>query len=265
MSFHTPPPTEYPDVIVNNPEYRRVYQHYIDNGTSSPDAHGFAYRHTINFVAQRDREQRGERKRKNGLVLVLVIAGVIALCTIMGIVGMLLPDSTDTIDPVAGDATASASATSAAPTPSASKPVSSPSPTPAAAKIGTPVRDGNFEFVVVKVEYGKTEVGNGFQKAQGQYALVTLKVTNVKNDPQLFAGTNQKAFIGSAKYEADTTAAIYANQDAYGDSTKSFLNDINPGNSVEGIVVFDIPAGKKLTKVELHDSAFSGGVEVTLS
>lgn len=44
----------------------------------------------------------------------------------------------------------------------------------------------------------------------------------------------------------------------------TLLNDINPGNQVTGVVVFDIPKNVKLTRLELHDSPFSGGVPVSL-
>ena len=42
------------------------------------------------------------------------------------------------------------------------------------------------------------------------------------------------------------------------------FNDINPGNTVRGELAFDMPAGHKAVKAELHDSAFSGGVTVNL-
>ena len=48
------------------------------------------------------------------------------------------------------------------------------------------------------------------------------------------------------------------------EDNKTFLEDINPGNSVVGTVVFDVPKGTKVTELELHDSAFSGGVKVAL-
>ena len=41
--------------------------------------------------------------------------------------------------------------------------------------------------------------------------------------------------------------------------------DINPGNSINATASFDIPAGTPPGTIELHDSAFSGGVEVQLS
>ena len=47
-------------------------------------------------------------------------------------------------------------------------------------------------------------------------------------------------------------------------NTRAFLEDINPGNSVKGIVVFDIPKDGQIVKLELHDSAFSGGVVVNV-
>jgi hypothetical protein len=33
---------------------------------------------------------------------------------------------------------------------------------------------------------------------------------------------------------------------------------------VDGLLVFDVPAETQLTKLELHDSPFSGGVTVNL-
>lgn len=58
---------------------------------------------------------------------------------------------------------------------------------------------------------------------------------------------------------ADTEAAIYI------DASGSFLNDINPGNTVMGVVIFDMPKGTPAAIVELHDSPFSGGVKVRLA
>ncbi len=43
-----------------------------------------------------------------------------------------------------------------------------------------------------------------------------------------------------------------------------FLNEINPGNTVKGMLVFDMPKDAKPTSIELHDSPFSGGVTLRL-
>ncbi|MEU1745810.1 DUF4352 domain-containing protein [Micromonospora arida] len=134
---------------------------------------------------------------------------------------------------------------------------------PKTAKIGQPARDGKFEFTVKSSKCGVAKIGNDMlgQKAQGQFCLVTLNVKNIGKEAQMFHGSSQKAYAADGtEYSADTGAAIYANKNA-----ETFLNDINPGNQVNGVVVFDIPKNVKLTKLELHDSMFSGGVTVALS
>lgn len=127
--------------------------------------------------------------------------------------------------------------------------------------IGTPVRDGKFEFTVTSVEPGVTRVGSDLlgQDAQGQYVLVHLTVANIGTEAQFFSDSSQKAFDAQDRqFSADSTAAVYL------DGNDTLLNQINPGNTVTGTVVFDVPADATLTRLELHDSPFSGGVEVAL-
>ncbi|SCG53827.1 protein of unknown function [Micromonospora echinaurantiaca] len=131
------------------------------------------------------------------------------------------------------------------------------------AKIGQPARDGKFEFTVKSSKCGVAKVGTDLlgEKAQGQFCLITINVKNIGKEAQMFDGSSQKAYAADGtEYSSDTGAAIYANKNA-----ETFLNDINPGNQVTGVVVFDIPKKAKLAKLELHDSPFSGGVEVALS
>ncbi|MEU6024834.1 DUF4352 domain-containing protein [Micromonospora sp. NPDC048871] len=130
------------------------------------------------------------------------------------------------------------------------------------AKIGDPARDGKFEFTVKSAKCGVRKVGSDLlgATAQGQFCLVTLKVKNIGKESQMFDGSSQKAYSADGtEYSADGAAGLYANENA-----ETFLNDINPGNQVTGVVVFDIPKKVKLTKLELHDSPFSGGVTVAL-
>jgi hypothetical protein len=129
--------------------------------------------------------------------------------------------------------------------------------------LGKPARDGNFQFTVKKVQCGLGRAGTNpyvTKKAQGQFCVVTMTVENVKSEPQMLSDVEQKAFVGGASYDADSEAGLYLN----GNENSVWLNTINPGNAVTGRIVFDIPRGAKLTRLELHDSAFSGGVAVTL-
>jgi hypothetical protein len=126
------------------------------------------------------------------------------------------------------------------------------------------VRDGSFEFTVKSVTCGKDTVGetDGLNKtAQGQFCEVSLTVKNIKNEPQTFDGSFQKAIgTNGATYGNDGEAEIYANSE-----NQTFLNKINPGNSTEGLLVFDIPKDAKIASLELHDSPFSGGVIVDVN
>ena len=133
---------------------------------------------------------------------------------------------------------------------------------PAAPKIGETARDGKFEFVVKGVECGKTSVGSEYltEAPQGQFCFVTINVKNIGDEAQSLFSSNQKLLNAqSQQYAADDTATMYA-----APNSSSWYSNINPGNSVEGIIVFDIPKDQTPVTAELHDSAYSGGVKVTL-
>lgn len=174
-----------------------------------------------------------------------------------------------TADPPTETATQQTAApTSAAPEPTEGtqpettrKPATTATPAEQASGIGTPVRDGKFEFTVTKVDCGKSRIGSKDfgTTAQGQFCFVYMKVENIGQEAQTLDGSSQYLYgTGGQKYDADTEAAIYL------DDAQTFLEQINPGNAVNGIVVFDIPKNAKPAKIELHDSLFSGGVTVEL-
>ncbi|MFI8775335.1 DUF4352 domain-containing protein [Gordonia sp. NPDC062954] len=131
------------------------------------------------------------------------------------------------------------------------------------AGLNTPVRDGKFEFVVSNVEGGLAEVGeNEFlrEQAQGQFVIVSMSVKNISDEPQSFDPSSQKLKDTEGRtFEPDTTAQI-----ALGGSDVPVWDNINPGNAVDVKVVYDMPQGAVPASIELHDSMFSGGVEVSL-
>ena len=132
----------------------------------------------------------------------------------------------------------------------------------AAGTLGEPVRDGNFEFTVNSVDCGAAQVGDEFlsDKAQGQFCLVDVTVKNIGDRPQTFLDTDQNAFDANGnEHTVDSEAGVIAN-----DNADVWISDINPGNELNGILVFDMPADQDITSLELHDSSFSGGVKVTV-
>lgn len=133
----------------------------------------------------------------------------------------------------------------------------------ATAKLNEVARDGKFEFTVASVECGKTSAGTNqylTKQAQGQFCFVNVTAKNIGSEAQTFDSSSQYLYdAANAKFSADGTASLYANPEG-----STFLNQINPGNSVSGILVFDLPKDKTPVTAELHDSAFSGGVKVSL-
>lgn len=132
------------------------------------------------------------------------------------------------------------------------------------AKLNEPARDGKFEFTVSSIKCGVPSVSDssGYlsKSAQGQYCELSVAVKNIGNEAQTFDGSSQYLYNASGqKYNYDSEATIYANP-----SNSTFLNTINPGNSATGTIVFDVPKDVTPTTAELHDSAFSSGVKVTL-
>lgn len=137
--------------------------------------------------------------------------------------------------------------------------------TDAMPKIGQAARDGKFEFIVNSVKCGETTVGTNEylqDKATGQFCRVNMSIKNIGNEAQSLFADNQKLIDDqNRQYSYDSTATIYATPS---DSGSTWYDQINPGNSVTGDILFDVPADATLTTAELHDSAFSGGVKVDI-
>jgi hypothetical protein len=91
---------------------------------------------------------------------------------------------------------------------------------------------------------------------------LNLSIKNIGNEAQTIDSTSQYLYNSAGqKYSSDSTATIYATPGSNGDT---WFNNVNPGNTVKGDILFDIPKGVTPVTAELHDSAFSGGVKVSL-
>lgn len=135
---------------------------------------------------------------------------------------------------------------------------------PAASAVGLnqPVRDGKFEFTVTGVDCSRNVLGTDpiTTQAAGVFCLVNVTVANIGDEAQTLDSTSQYGYDAAGKkYSTDTEASFYLENG--GDT---LFNQLNPGTSVDGVLIFDVPAGTQLTTLELHDSMLSGGVTVTL-
>jgi Domain of unknown function (DUF4352) len=127
--------------------------------------------------------------------------------------------------------------------------------------MGQAGRDGAFEFTVNRIDCGVAQIGDSFinQTAVGQYCLTELTVRNVGNRPATFADGLQRAYAPDGdRYAADSAAGILANSEQ-----QLFQNQINPGNRVTGVVVYDIPRDSRIAALELHESEHTAGLRVT--
>ncbi|NEM05491.1 DUF4352 domain-containing protein [Geodermatophilus normandii] len=127
--------------------------------------------------------------------------------------------------------------------------------------IGQPAADGEFQFVVNGVDCSQSQIGDQYlsTQAQGQFCIVDVTVSNIGSQAQGFFGENATLLNAEGQeFSADSEAAFYL-QDS-----SSLYEEINPGNTLNSKVVFDVPAGMVPSSIELHDSAFSGGVTVAL-
>ncbi|MGK8524738.1 DUF4352 domain-containing protein [Nocardia asteroides] len=172
----------------------------------------------------------------------ILLATVLLLCGFGGCAA-LVSGSNDAQSPASSDA-----------------PGPKPSGRDSIAPAGSAVRDGKFEFVITGVDAPVKTVGsNQFLKstAQGEYILVHITISNIGDEPRGYYGGNQKLIDAAGReFTNDSRAEINVNDHLH--------TDINPGNKVDMVLVFDVPVGAEPATLELHDSAFSGGVKVAL-
>jgi hypothetical protein len=129
------------------------------------------------------------------------------------------------------------------------------------AGVGDPVRDGQFEFVVRSVDCGAGPVGEGIGRKSplGQFCLVGLRVENTGKEGRTFGGGHQYLFDDAGKrHDPDLDATVRHGGE------RLLSTHLNPGQRLEGTLVYDVPDPITLARVELHDAAFSGGVSVGL-
>jgi hypothetical protein len=128
------------------------------------------------------------------------------------------------------------------------------------ATLGQTVRDGGLEFTVDEVTCGTDDELLG-TNPQGQYCVASIAARNVGRTPETFDVMWQRAFApNGTEFAADEQVSFFVNA-----GNPSFDRDINPGNHIRAYVVYDIPADNSISRLDLHASDSSRGVEVKVS
>jgi uncharacterized protein DUF4352 len=181
-------------------------------------------------------------------------------------------DTTTTTGPVEQPVDPTPQAPSVEPTPQApsvepspqtpSEEAPPPAPQANAAGIGDTVSAGDFDFVIPAApECGVQRIGSAQfgRDADGQYCLLPIQATNT-DDTSATTGSGDVTLLGPGgeRYSSDSGAVVYLGEDGW------FLENLNPGNTATGTVVFDIPEGVTPVAAELRGALLSPAVTVSL-
>ncbi|MFI5952254.1 DUF4352 domain-containing protein [Cryptosporangium sp. NPDC051539] len=185
-----------------------------------------------------------------GKIALAIVGGIVALCLTFGIVGAILISK---LDSNSGSGSSSGNDSL----------IAGGNEVADSSKINKPVREGNAEFTINSVKCNVTSVGGKYTKKtpQGQFCAVQAKIHNVGSSPLTISSTTNTAFNASGQeFRADIGATISANDDS-----SRFLEELNPGNTTPITWVFDLPQGQTISRIELHESYSSTGVDVTVA
>jgi hypothetical protein len=167
----------------------------------------------------------------------------------------------NTIEASAGPSTTSKSAT---PTTSAGnglgsgKETASESPTTPSGS-GPQASDGGLTFAVTGVETVpsvQNQDASAEKTAQGEFFIVHMTVLNSGEAPVTYLGTLQKLKAGGTTYSIDDEATSYVN---------GGQAELNPGDTADVAIAFDVPPGTTPESLEVHGDPTSAGVVVPLS
>ncbi|MGT2926785.1 DUF4352 domain-containing protein [Streptococcus cuniculipharyngis] len=101
--------------------------------------------------------------------------------------------------------------------------------------IGQTVTVGDLDFVVNSRSIESNFGGEFGKTANGVYLTLNVTVTNKGKKAVTVSDSFFKLLQGDVEYSADTSAGIYANNDA-----KFFWQELNPQSTLTGNVVFDV-------------------------
>jgi hypothetical protein len=121
---------------------------------------------------------------------------------------------------------------------------------------------GNFDLAVGDLRCGVASVGpDGLeQRADGQFCLLEVTVTNTGGEPELFDSGAQRVYdTNGVAYAVADQAAVFLN-----DRNPTLLNEIPANASVAGVLPFDVPMDAQLTEVAVHSAMSTPGVRITL-
>lgn len=135
---------------------------------------------------------------------------------------------------------------------------------PKQASVGQAMKEGDLEFTVKGVRCdGERTIGeNQYSRAEaeGQFCRVSVSVKNIGKSALSLPLPAQKGFVSKEESSPPQTDAT---QYAQADQTKGYwYEQIAPGKTVSGDLVFDVNGNEEIILVELHSAENSPGIRV---
>ncbi|MEV4289322.1 DUF4190 domain-containing protein [Nonomuraea bangladeshensis] len=198
----------------------------------------------------RARASRGTASN-GGLALSGAILGLISMgLATWGLVVTVraVGDATTQLDKALASATAYPEGADPSPTKSqARKPIS----------LGAVAKEPPFSLKVVSVSREQTVSSSiDSHKAQGSYVVVRVLVKNTSNSPASFNGTDSGLLDSDSKqYNVDSDATISQNLE----TGQGLYDEINPGQKVTRVLVFDLPKKAKPVVIAMFGAEGSDG------
>ncbi len=130
----------------------------------------------------------------------------------------------------------------------------------AAPGLGDAVEVGAFQVVVTDVEPGVEWVGDPTfgEGPQGQFVKVYVTVENTGSEADYFMDSDQKLVDDQDRQHSTSSSAWLLDEESL------FLAEINPGNKVEGVLLYDVPVDAVPVAVDLQAGWLSDPVRVSL-
>lgn len=117
--------------------------------------------------------------------------------------------------------------------------------------VGEPLKVGDVVFTINSQKKASNVGGQYGQNAKGEFVILNVTVKNEGKEAITTDSSFFKLLSGDITYEADSTAGIYANDDA-----DFFYQSVNPGIEQKGNIVFDIPKDAKDLTVQVQTGMF---------
>ena len=205
-----------------------------------------------------DNNINSKRSKKSGNWFVrhkvLTVIGVLVILAIIGAAGSAGKNPSTPLANTTSNNTSSGS-------------TSKPATTASTPKLNQPANDGKLQFTITSFQCNQSQVEDPSDSsiattAGAPYCIVGLTVKNIQTVAQTFDSSSQYLYDSSNnQYSFDSTATITLNPES-----SQFMEDptVNPGVTISGQLVYDVPSTVNPTYAMLHDSAESNGVKVNL-